>query len=80
MEVRTMKPLMLILALAAAAVTGGCVVPAHPHGEVAVIETGHVHSEYCGHYYYGDRWYVHHNHRHGPGCGHVYRGGIWVRL
>jgi hypothetical protein len=78
MEVIPMKTLALILVLFGVTVAGGCVVAAGPHGEVAVIEAGHVHSEACGHYYYGGRWYYHAHHHHGPGCGHVYRGGVWV--
>jgi hypothetical protein len=73
-----MKTLTLFLMIVALAAVGGCYVEAHPVGEVAVIEAGHVHSDTCGHYYYGGRWYYAAHHQHGPGCGHVYRGGIWV--
>ena len=75
---------MLFVALAALAVaTGGCVVAAHPahhhvYGPAVVVETGHVHTEYCGHYHYNGAWYYANGHRHGPGCGHVWRGGMWV--
>ena len=43
-----------------------------------VVETGHVHSDYCGHYHYQGAWYYSNGHRHGPGCGHHYRSGMWV--
>jgi hypothetical protein len=72
-----MKTLMLMLMLVGVTAAGGCIV-AGPHGEVAVVAAGHVHSDYCGHYYHGGHWYYSHHHRHGPGCGHVYRGGVWV--
>jgi hypothetical protein len=79
-----MKTLMMLSALAIAGLVGGCVVhddrPYHHHtyGPAVVVETGHVHSESCGHYHHDGRWYHSANHRHGPGCGHVYRGGMWI--
>src|SRR6266542_318393 len=55
----------------------GCVV--HGSGHVAwVVEVGHVHSEYCGHYYWHGGWYVVTNHHHSSGCGHVYRSNMWI--
>lgn len=76
---------ILAMTLAVVAGTGlsACVVHSHGRGgghvgvEVAVPVV-HVHDAYCGHYYYGDRWYYHERHSHGPGCGHVYIGGRWT--
>lgn len=73
-----MKTLTLVLMLVGVTAAGGCIVEAHPHGEVAYVEAGHVHGDYCGHYYHGGSWYYTHHHRHGPGCGHVYRRGLWI--
>ena len=63
----------------------GCVVyhdePRHRHavyGPAVVVETGHVHTDGCGHFHHGGSWYYAQGHRHGAGCGHVYRGGMWV--
>lgn len=78
-----MKTLMLST-LTLAGLAGGCVVHDHgpyhhPHyGSAVVIESGHVHSDSCGHFRHGDHWYYAREHRHGPGCGHVYRGGMWI--
>ena len=76
------KMLFLALAILGAA-TGGCVVARHGnhhhvYGPAVAIETGHVHSEYCGHYHYHGSWYYTNGHRHGPGCGHAWQGGMWI--
>ena len=72
----------LILALGACALFSGlsaCVVHGHgPCPDEVVIESGHVHSDYCGHYYSHSRWHYSHGHRHGAGCGHVWRSRTWV--
>ncbi len=74
-----MKKGLLILGIAVMGFTAGCYVEAYPPvGAEVVVEPGHVHTEWCGHYYYGGRWYYSQGHRHGPGCGHVLRGGVWV--
>jgi hypothetical protein len=79
-----MKKLMILAILAVAtAAAGGCIVEAHPHhhrvyGPAVVIGAGHVHSEMCGHFYYGGHWYYSSGHRHVVGCGHVWRDGMWV--
>lgn len=81
-----MKTPLMLSALMIAGMAGGCIVvddrPYHHHlyGPAVVVETGHVHSEFCGHYYYDGHWYYTRHHRHGPDCGHVYRGGIWIAL
>ena len=78
-----MKTLRILLCGALAILgTQGCIVyddyPYH-HGAVAVeIGAGHVHDAYCGHYYYGGRWYISAGHRHCYGCGHAWIGGRWV--
>jgi hypothetical protein len=62
----------------------GCVVHDHGHGHVrvygppVVIGVGHVHTDSCGHYSHGGRWYHAAHHRHGPRCGHTFSGGIWI--
>ncbi len=75
-----------IRAMAVLAALGtGCVVYPHglrhrhtAYGPAVEIGVGHVHSDYCGHYYHGGYWYYHSGHVHRPGCGHVHRGGIWL--
>ena len=80
---RGMLATLALIAVTAAAI-GGCVVHAHPghvhamYGPPVVIETAHVHTDACGHFYYGGRWYYSSGHRHVVGCGHVWRGGMWV--
>lgn len=66
-----------------ATIVGGCVVHDHGHhhpryGPAVVVESGHAHSDHCGHYHHGSSWYHAAHHRHGHGCGHVHRGGIWI--
>ena len=75
-----MKTLMKSIALAAALAWGGagCIVEAYPPHGAVIIESGHVHSEWCGHYYHRGSWYIVAAHRHGPGCGHIFRGGVWI--
>ena len=79
-----MKTIMTILfAGMVGAGLSGCVVHGHGHGRVrtgveVTVPVGHIHSDHCGHYYHGNRWYHHGSHRHGHGCGHVYVGGRWV--
>jgi hypothetical protein len=73
-----MKTLTLTLMLIGVTAAGGCIVETRHPGEVATIEVGHTHSDFCGHHYYDGRWYYTYHHRHGPGCGHIYRRGIWV--
>ncbi|HZN60798.1 MAG TPA: hypothetical protein VFC90_00200 [Planctomycetota bacterium] len=73
--------LAILLASAVGAGLSSCVVHGHGHGHGGVAVTVpavHVHDSYCGHYYYGDRWYHYSGHRHGHGCGHVYIGGRWT--
>ena len=67
-------------ALAAALGMSGCIVHAHgrPHGDVVVIERGHVHTDRCGHYHYRGGWYHAPGHVHAANCGHVFRGGLWI--
>jgi len=80
------RGILAALALAAVtAITSGCIVVAHPgpgyhhiYGPVVVVGPGHVHTEYCGHFWYGGHWYLAEGHRHCVGCGHVWRGGMWV--
>src|SRR5678810_728181 len=69
--------LALLVSAAAAIPLTGCVVHGHAHTAV-VIETGHVHGDYCGHYYWHGGWYVMANHHHTSGCGHVYRYNMWI--
>ena len=80
-----MKKLMILatLAVITAFTAGGCIIETHPHhhrvyGPAVVIGAGHVHSEVCGHFWYGGHWYYTEGHRHVVGCGHVWRGGMWV--
>lgn len=49
-----------------------------PSGAVWVVETRHVHSDHCGHYWYNGQWYQVRGHVHGAGCGHIYHDGHWV--
>ncbi|MEK7729508.1 MAG: hypothetical protein AAB354_13925 [candidate division KSB1 bacterium] len=56
----------------------GCVAHRHRHAQVVVIEAGHAHSEHCGHYRHGNRWYFVKSHRHGQRCGHHFVGGVWI--
>ena len=71
-EGATMKTLLTLVVAAAAAFTaGGCVV--YPS-----TVADHVHSDYCGHYYYRGGWYQSNGHHHGPNCGHRHQGGNWV--
>lgn len=76
-----MKRLIPVLILAAAPLTG-CVIHTYEGGggggSEVIIETGHIHTEYCGHYYYHGGWYIMANHRHYDGCGHVYRYNMWI--
>jgi len=70
-----------IVILAVATMVGGCVAPHHGHvhaGARVRIESGHICTGDCGHYYHRRHWYHHAGHVHGPGCGHAMRGGIWV--
>lgn len=72
----------LIVAVFFLAALAGCHIHSHHgtwHGDdYVVIESGHVHSVDCGHYYHHGRWYHRPGHHHGPGCGHVHRDGIWI--
>jgi len=68
----------LILALAiATAGLPGCVVHGRNGGSVAVIPSGHTHSDHCGHYSNRGTWHHQANHRHGDGCGHLFVSGSW---
>ena len=68
---------LLLLAIALMSLSG-CVVPGHRHARVVVIETGHAHSEHCGHYRHGKKWYHAKGHKHGHRCGHHFVGGVWI--
>ena len=73
-----MNKILALLVIAACAIPlVGCVVHGHTHTEV-VIESGHIHGDACGHYYYHGGWYIVANHRHYDGCGHVYRSNMWI--
>ncbi len=74
-----MKTLMILALALGATMLPACVVRG-PHGTVAVIPSGHVHSDDCGHYQRRGAWYHHDNHRHGQGCGHTYSGGVWLSV
>ena len=74
---KTLKRAILAVGAAAMLLTlPGCVVTGEG-GIVAVVPIGHVHTEFCGHYWCDDGWYVISGHRHGPGCGHIYIDGRW---
>ena len=62
--------------------TAGCVAHVHSdspgHGRtVVVVETAHICSDSCAHFYLDGVWYVETGHRHGPGCGHYLVKGKW---
>ena len=50
----------------------------HPDGLEVLITNTHVHSRYCGHYFYDGHWYYLPQHKHGVNCGHELVDGIWV--
>ncbi len=74
------KAKLTTLLLFATLLTGlsGCVAHRHRHAQVVVIETGHAHSEHCGHYRHGKHWYHVKGHKHGHRCGHHFGGGVWI--
>jgi hypothetical protein len=74
-----------LLIAAALLLASGCVVHGHGrhghvHGPAVVLETGHVHTDLCGHYYWRGGWHHAHGHRHFAGCGHHFRGGLWIHV
>ena len=80
-----MRKAALAVAVALAAVAGGChhgpaVHGARSvnHGPVVVVPAGHAHDARCGHYQYRGNWHQAAGHVHGEGCGHAHRGGHWV--
>ncbi len=49
------------------------------HGGALVVVSGsHVHTDRCGHYRHGNRWFLLNGHRHGMRCGHAFTGGHWT--
>lgn len=71
--------IFLILAVVIATATfPGCVLHGRGGGTIAVIPSGHVHSDSCGHYSRDGHWHHQANHRHGSGCGHLFISGSWV--
>ena len=48
-----------------------------PTGTEVLINRGHMHSKYCGHYRFGRRWFYLPQHRHGVHCGHEIIEGSW---
>jgi hypothetical protein len=70
----------LTLALLLSALTG-CRSPqapqVTPNGTEVLINRGHVHSKYCGHYRFGRRWFYVPKHKHGVDCGHEIVEGSW---
>jgi len=49
-----------------------------PDGTEVLINRGHRHSKYCGHYRHGRRWFYLSTHRHGVHCGHEIVEGSWT--
>ena len=71
-----MKRLLLLGILASCL---GCRAPQPiPYGAEVIIKRSHIHSRYCGHYRFGQRWYYVRQHRHGVGCGHELVEGVWI--
>jgi hypothetical protein len=57
----------------------GCHSPeVHPEGAEVIITETHLHTRYCGHYFYEGHWYYLPLHRHGVGCDHELVDGIWT--
>ncbi len=79
MESLKKKARLAGLLLYAVALTSlsGCVAHGHSHTRV-VIETGHAHSDDCGHYRKGKHWHFKKGHKHGHRCGHHFVGGFWI--
>ena len=51
--------------------------PITPNDTEVLINRGHRHSKYCGHYRFGRRWFYIPKHRHGVNCGHEIIEGSW---
>ncbi len=49
-----------------------------PEGAQVIISAEHVHSRYCGHYFFDGHWYYLPQHKHGVDCGHEFVDGVWV--
>ena len=71
----------LLLPIASLSLLAGCrgdPPVLHPQGLEVIITNTHVHSRYCGHYFYDGRWYYLPQHKHGVDCGHELVDGVWV--